>query len=266
MEFLIIYARGGLIILALVTALWLFSLRLQNSSIIDIFWGIGFVILVWVYGSCSPDGYLPRKILISVLVTIWGLRLALTIYKRNIKRGEDFRYARWRSELKDSWWWQSYFKVFLLQGLLLWIISAPLLAAEWSSQPETFTGIDSIALAVWIIGFFFEAVGDWQLSRFQSDPQNRGRVLASGLWRYTRHPNYFGDAVQWWGYYLIAVAAGGIWTIFSPVLMTFLLVRVSGVQLLEKTLKDSKPDYHEYIARTSPFIPLPPRKVRNSKQ
>jgi len=260
MSFLPVFLTLGLIILSLMILLWLVSLVLKNSSIVDIFWGAGFVIVAWAAFLMTPGGYVVRKLLLSGLVTIWGLRLMLHILTRNWGKPEDFRYQVWRKEAGVSWWWRSFFKVFLLQGVLMWIISTPLLAAQYSSQPSRLIWLDLLAVPVWLIGFFFEAVGDWQLVRFKANPANKGKVLSSGVWRYTRHPNYFGDATQWWAYYLIALAAGGWWTVFSPVIMTLFLMRVSGVTLLEKTLKDEKPGYKEYIQTTSEFIPWFPRK------
>jgi len=260
MGFLSIYFTLSLIILGLMILLWLVSLTLKNSSIVDIFWGMGFVITVWVIFLLTPDGFTTRKLLLSGLVTIWGLRLSLHILFRNWGRPEDFRYRAWRDEAGTAWWWRSFFKVFLLQGIILWIVAAPLLAAQLGAQPDYLTWLDILAIPVWLTGFFFEAVGDWQLARFKSDQANKGKVLQTGVWRYTRHPNYFGDAAQWWAYYLVAAAAGGWWTIFSPVIMTTLLMRVSGVTLLEKSLKEEKPGYKEYMARTSEFIPWFPRK------
>jgi steroid 5-alpha reductase family enzyme len=260
MTFLEIYGIGALIILGFMTILWIVSLILRDSSIVDIFWGTGFVIASWAYFALTPDGFPARKWLISVLVTIWGLRLSLHILQRNWGKGEDFRYQKWRAEAGAKWWWRSFFKVFLLQGFLMWIISAPLLAAQISATPARLTILDFIAIPVWAIGFFFEAVGDWQLARFKANPANKGQLLRTGVWRYTRHPNYFGDATQWWAYYLIALASGAFWTIFSPVIMTTLLVRVSGVTMLEKSLKDTKPGYKEYMETTSAFIPWFPRR------
>ena len=188
-----------------------------------------------------------------------GLRLSLYILRRNWGKPEDFRYQKWREESGKRWWWKSLFQVFLLQGLLMWLISTPLLAAHRSAAPDHLTFLDITGLVLWSVGFFFEAVGDFQLSRFRGNPANKGKVLDSGVWRYTRHPNYFGDSAQWWGYYLIAAAAGGWWTVFSPIMMTLLLLRVSGVALLEKTL-ETRPGYREYAQRTSAFIPWFPRK------
>lgn len=256
------FGTSGLVILALVSALWLVSLLLKDSSIIDVFWGTGFVVACWIYFLSTPEGFLTRKTLITLLVTLWGMRLSLYILIRNWGQGEDYRYRRWREAAGKSWWWRSYFKVFLLQGVLLWLISVPLLAAQVSPTPARLTVLDYLAVLIWGIGFFFEAVGDCQLARFKKDPRNQGRLLTSGVRRYTRHPNYFGDATQWWGYYLFALAAGGWWTVFSPLLMTFLLVRVSGVAMLEKRLVENKPGYREYMQCTSAFIPwLPRRKV-----
>ena len=252
------YATTAGIILGFMTILWIASLILKNSSIVDIFWGTGFVIANWAYFFLAPDGSPARKWLISLLVTVWGLRLSFYILRRNWGKPEDFRYQKWREESGKIWWWKSFFQVFLLQGILLWIISAPLLAAH-IYPGGALSVLDGLAILVWAIGFFFEAAGDWQLARFKANPANRGKVMDTGVWRYTRHPNYFGDAAQWWAYYLVALAAGGWWTIFSPILMTTLLVRVSGVALLEKSL-DSRPGYREYIESTSAFIPWLPRK------
>jgi len=243
------------------TLLWLVSLALKNSGIVDIFWGTGFIIVTWVAFVLTPGAGEPRKWLLNVLVTIWGLRLSLHILTRNWGMPEDFRYKAWRNEAGAAWWWRSFFKVFFLQGIILWIVSAPLLASQINSRPGQLIWVDLLAIAVWLTGFYFEAVGDWQLRRFRANPANKNKVLQTGVWRYTRHPNYFGDASQWWAYYLIALAAGGWWTIFSPIIMTTLLMRVSGVTLLEKTLKVEKPGYREYVEKTSEFFPwFPPKK------
>ncbi len=260
MSFLQIYGLAALVVLGFVTALWLLSLILRDSSIVDIFWGTGFIIANGVYLALTPEGLPARKWLVSLLLTVWGLRLSLHILRRNWRKGEDYRYQKWRQEAGPKWWWFSFFKVFLLQGALLWIISVPLLGAQISATPDKLTPLDLVAVLFWAVGFFFEAVGDWQLARFKADPANKGRVLRAGVWRYTRHPNYFGDALQWWAYYVIAAAAGAFWTLYSPIIMTTLLLRVSGVALLEKTLKDTKPGYREYVQTTSAFIPWFPRK------
>jgi steroid 5-alpha reductase family enzyme len=259
MEFIDIYSIALLVILGCMAILWLISLQLKNSSIVDIFWGTGFVVANWVYFVLTPDGFPLRKWLIGILVTIWGLRLSLHILWRNWGKPEDFRYQVWRKEAGTRWWWLSFFRVFLLQGILMWIISASLLAAQWSAKLAHVILFDVLGVIIWGIGFFFEAVGDLQLSRFKADPINKGMIMDRGVWRYTRHPNYFGDSAQWWGYYLIAAFAGGWWTFFSPIMMTLFLLSVSGVALLEKTL-EKRPGYQEYIRETSAFIPWFPRK------
>jgi len=260
MDLLQLFLLSGAAILLLMILLWLLSLALKNSSIVDIFWGTGFVITAWIVFALTPEGALARRLLLCTLVTLWGLRLSLHILVRNWGKPEDFRYRAWREEAGRPWWWKSFFKVFLLQGVLMWIVAAPLVAAQFPGRPAGLTVWDGLGAAVWAIGFTFEAVGDWQLTRFKADPANKGKLLTSGVWRYTRHPNYFGDAAQWWGFFLIAVAAGGWWTIFSPIVMTTLLVRVSGVAMLEKSLATTKPGYREYIETTSAFIPRPPRR------
>jgi len=254
-----VYLLAGLAILSFNTLLWLISLRLQNSSIIDPFWSLLFLIAAVIYYDSSKNGFAERKILLLVLLLLWGIRLAGYLLWRSWGKPEDFRYQKWRAEAGSRWWWQSYFKVFVLQGILAWIISIPLLAAQHNSDSSAWPILDSVAVLVWSIGFFFEAVGDLQLARFRANVENKGKVLNTGLWRYTRHPNYFGEALIWWGYYLLALAAGGFWTIYAPFIMTGLLLRVSGVALLEKTLVDAKPQYRQYIQTTSAFIPRFPK-------
>ncbi len=249
-------------VLAYMTAIWLVSLALRNASIVDAFWGLGFVLLAAVY-FVAGDGFLGRKILITSLVAVWGLRLSFYILWRNWGKGEDYRYQAMREKAGGKFWWVSFLQVFLLQGVLLWLISAPILAAHFYDSPDELTVLDGLGAALWAIGFFFEAVGDWQLAAFKADSNNRGRVMQSGLWRYTRHPNYFGDATLWWGYFVIAAATvDGLWTVFSPVLMTVLLMRVSGVALLEKAQVKTKPQYRSYIESTSAFVPGFPRRRR----
>lgn len=242
----------------MMTALWLLSLALKDSSIVDMFWGTGFVIVTWLFYAFTAEGLVTRKWLLAILVTIWGVRLSLHILVRNWGRGEDFRYRAWREAAGSNWWWRSYFKVFLLQGVILWLLSTPLLAGTLSGKP--LGRLDFLGILLWLTGFLFEAIGDWQLVRFKSDPANKGNVLQSGLWRYTRHPNYFGEAVLWWGYFGFAAAAGAFWTVYSPLLMTYLLLRVSGVAMLERTLVQAKPRYAEYVQRTNAFVPWFPRK------
>lgn len=245
-------------VLTMGTLLWILSLRLRDASIVDIFWGPLFLVLAVVYVALRPDGFVERQLLVLGLVAIWSVRLGTHIAARHAGKGEDERYARWRRQHGDAWPRRSLFQVFWLQGFLAWIISAPLLVAIGS--PEGWGWLDAAGVGLWIIGFTFEAIGDYQLTAFIRDPANRGKTMRSGLWRYSRHPNYFGDAAGWWGLWLIATSAGGWWTIFAPLLMTFLLVRVSGVGLLEQTIADRREGYAEYMATTSAFLPLPPRR------
>lgn len=257
MPFVTIFLMAGALILAMMTLLWLSSLAIEDASIVDIFWGIGFVVVAW-FAFSTAQGYLPRKILTCALTTVWGLRLALHIGIRNRGKPEDFRYAKWREENGPRWWWFSFLQVYLLQGFLMWIVSAPLIAAQTSGFPAILTPFDLIGASLWTLGLLFETIGDLQLTRFKADPSNEGRLLSTGLWKYTRHPNYFGEAVLWWGYYVVALAAGAWWTIFSPILMTWLLLRVSGVPMLERTMR-LKPGYEEYMRKTSTFLPRFPK-------
>lgn len=259
MPFLYLFLLTGGVILVLMTLLWIISLWQKDASIVDIFWGIGFMIIAWLAFLSTPQGYLPRKQLLCILVMIWGLRLAIHIGIRNRGKPEDFRYAGWRLEHGMHWWWYSFFQVFLLQGFLMWLISAPIVAAQTSGFPAILTPLDMIGVLLWSFGFLFESIGDAQMMLFKSKPKNRGMLLTAGLWKYTRHPNYFGEAVLWLGFYMIALAAGRWWTIFSPLLMTFLLVKISGVAMLERTMK-LKPGYEEYMQKTSAFLPWVPRK------
>lgn len=250
---------GGLAILALMTVLWLVSVAVKDASIVDAFWGPGFGVAALAYLAVST-GWPPRQGLSVALTLIWGLRLGVHIFRRNHGKGEDYRYQQFRQHYgPERYWWVSFFQVFLLQGGLMWIISTPLLAAQLSPAPAGWTVWDGLGALLWGVGFAFETIGDWQLARFKADPANKGQVMTRGLWRYTRHPNYFGDACVWWGLWLIACSAPWGWvTVFAPALMTFMLVRVSGVALLEQNMS-RRPGYAAYVARTSAFFPWPPR-------
>jgi steroid 5-alpha reductase family enzyme len=194
-------------------------------------------------------------------VAVWGLRLSIYLAWRNLGKGEDFRYRQFRQQYgPHRYWWISYFQTFLLQGILMWLISAPLLGAQYQGSELKLGWLDMAGVLLWITGFVFEAGGDFQLARFKKDPGNRGRVLSSGFWRYTRHPNYFGDTAVWWGYGLICLAAGSYIPVMGSLLMTALIIKVSGVALLEKSLKEAKPEYREYIEKTSAFFPWFPVK------
>ena len=261
MPFPYLFLITGAVIFGSMTLLWLLSLNLKNASIVDIFWGIGFIIVTWLALAQTPQGSLPRKLLLGILVTIWGLRLAIQIGVRNAGKPEDFRYAEWRTEHGERWWWFSFFQVFLLQGLLMWIISAPVIAAMTSGFPAILIPLDWLGTWIWALGFLFESIGVTQLILLKANTANKERLFTSGFLKYTRHPNYFGEAVLWWGFFMIALASGKWWTIFSPVLMTYLLTNVSGVAMLERTMKQ-KPGYEDYMRKTSAFLPWLPRPHR----
>lgn len=261
MSFPSLFITAGITIFLLMTILWSVSLVLKNAGIADIFWGLGFIATAWLAFSLAPQGYLPRRLAICAMTTIWGLRLALHIGRRNWGKPEDFRYAAWRETNGARWWWWSFFQVFLFQGFLMWIISAPIVAAQTSGFPAILTPLDVLGGSMWAFGLIFEAVADGQLERFKRNPDHKGRLLTSGLWKYSRHPNYFGEAVVWWGFYFVALAAGSWWTLFSPILITWLLLRVSGVAMLERTMK-LKPGYEDYMKNTNAFVPWFPKKRR----
>ena len=253
------YFMGLALVAGLMALLWIVSLVLRDASIVDGFWGLGFVLLAWFY-LLRGDSDAPRQLLVVSAVTVWGLRLSVYIAWRNRGRSEDFRYRAMRERHGPRFAWVSLFSVFLLQALILWIVSAPLFQALQATAPRTSGWLDSVATLLFCAGFLFETVGDWQLARFRADPANRGRVLDRGLWRYTRHPNYFGDALVWWGLTGLALATpGSWWVVVSPLLMTFLLRRVSGVALLEQRMHESKPGFKEYVERTNAFVPWFPR-------
>ncbi len=254
-------AVAGLLTIAGVLSLvWIASVRRRDVGIVDIWWGPGFAILAWQY-CALPGAFRPRPLLLGALITMWGARLAWHIATRHRGAGEDPRYAAIRAGHGAAFWWRSLFLVFWLQAALIWFIALPVLAVGSASRPAPFGVLDAAGLGLFAIGFAFEAIADHQLRRFKAATGNRGKVLDRGLWRYTRHPNYFGDALLWWGLYLLSASApAGPLTIASPALMTFLLMRVSGVTLLEKNLRTSKPEYAAYCARTPAFIPWFPRR------
>lgn len=241
-------------------ALWLVSIVCRDVSIVDPFWGVGFVVVAWLaVGLNWPAS--PRVALITILTTIWGLRLAIYLLRRNWGQGEDRRYAAMRVRHGKRFWWISFFTVFLLQTMLLWFVSLPIQIAAALNSATMLGLVDVSGITLWLIGFFFETISDWQLARFKSDPANSRQVMDRGLWRYTRHPNYFGDFCVWWGLFVIAAAGGAWFTIVSPLLMSLLLLKVSGVALLEGSIADRRPDYLEYRKNTSTFFPWYPTKM-----
>lgn len=255
---LALLTNGSIIILTLVTLLWFYSIYIKNVSIVDIFWGLGFVILNTYY-LLAVDSFTNRQILVLILVSLWGIRLSGYLACRNIGKPEDYRYQQFRQDYgPERYWWFSYFQVFLLQGGLILIVSLPLLAININQSAINW--LDYIAVLVWSLGFVFEAGGDYQLAQFKKNPKNKGKVLRSGFWKYTRHPNYFGDATVWVAYALFCIASGSYWQIMGTIIMILLIVKVSGVAMLERTLKDTKPAYREYIKKTHSFIPWFPKK------
>lgn len=259
MTFLQTFLLAFPVIMALMTAVWVASVILKNASIVDPFWGLGFVLATLFY-FFSVDEITTRSVMVLTLVAIWGLRLSIYLFWRNAGKGEDFRYQNFRKNYGEHrYWWVSFFQVFLLQGILLWLISAPLLGAIYFSDNEL-NAFDYAAILIWIIGFAFEAGGDFQLAKFKSNPANKGKVLDKGFWKFTRHPNYFGDSAVWWGYGLLSIAAGCYLAALGSIMMTALIIKVSGVALLERSLKDTKPQYQDYMRRTNSFFPWFPKK------
>jgi len=247
------------VVLAALTVLWAISVAVRDTSIVDIAWGLAFVLIAWVT-RFTADGWAPRQNLLVALTTIWGLRLALHLARRNLGHGEDPRYASMRRRNGDAWRWRSLFTVFWLQGLLAWIVSLPVQLGQIPDDRGAFAIMAVLGTIVWAVGLGFEAVGDAQLAAFKRDPATAGTVMDRGLWRYTRHPNYFGDACVWWGLFLIAASTPlGSWGVIGAIVMNVLLVRVSGKALLERHMARSRPGYGDYVARTSGFFPRPPR-------
>jgi steroid 5-alpha reductase family enzyme len=254
-----VLAASALLILAFMMALWLLSLRLSDASIADVFWGVGFAAVgLASLALASPSS---RALLLAAMAALWGLRLALHLGRRWRGKGEDRRYQAMRRAWGPRFPVASLFTVFLLQGVLMWVVSLPLQAGAALGDARPLGPIDALGVVTFATGLCFEAIGDAQLARFLADPASAGQVMQSGLWRYTRHPNYFGDALVWWGIGLVAASAGAWWSLAGPALMTVLLLRVSGVALLEKDIGSRRPGYASYVARTSAFLPLPPRRA-----
>lgn len=255
----VLLTSGG-VIAALMAALWALSLVLRDASIVDPFWGLGFAIVAWVSAFVGGGSAADSAPLVA-LTTVWGLRLAAYLAWRNLGKGEDFRYRAMRKRWGDRFPLVSLGTVFGLQGALMWVVSLPVQLGQDPGVGEGLGWLAGAGVAAWAVGLFFESVGDVHLARFKADAANEGKVLDTGLWRYTRHPNYFGDACVWWGLFLVALALGAPWwTAAGPALMSVLLMRVSGVTLLERSLAKRKPGYEEYVRRTSAFFPLPPRR------
>lgn len=248
-------------LLALMSGVWVASVVRRDVSIVDIWWSLAILAAGCVYAS-EADHLTPRRIAVLAAVGLWAIRLAAYLAWRGWGVGEDRRYRAMRAR-RPRFRWSSLFVVFWLQASLAWVISLPLLVGMQGDEPDALRVLDAFGAVLFAVGLGFEVVGDWQMSRFKAEPGSRGRVCDRGLWRYTRHPNYFGEAVLWWGLWCLAGArSGAFWTIVSPLLLTWLLLRVSGVSLLEADLVKGKSAYRDYMARTSAFLPMPPVRGR----
>ena len=247
---------GFVVSLVLMTALWLVSLLAKNVSIVDIFWSLTILSIGWVYFSQS-DLITIRHLVVFAFLHLWAIRLAFYLAWRNWGEPEDKRYRAMRDTHGPGFRWTSLFRVFWVQAVAAWLVSLPLLFVFHAGV--VIRSVEFLATALFLVGFFFEAIGDWQMDRFRSEPNNRGQVCDGGLWRYTRHPNYFGEAVLWWGFWFFALARNApFWSLVSPALLTFLLLRVSGAHLLERSLIKEKPAYGDYVRRTPAFVPWMP--------
>ena len=253
-----LYTIACLIIGIYMGALFILSLIKKDNSIVDIAYGVGFILIAL---SISNFTTLPQ-ILIGACITIWGLRLAIRIYKRNKGKPEDFRYKKWR----ETWKWfktRSFFQIYVLQGAIIIGISSVTIAVN-SNVNHGNPVIILLGLALWLVGFYFEAVGDHELDQFIKNPENKGKIMDKGLWAYTRHPNYFGEVTMWWGLYLIALSTGAWWAIISPVIITYLLLKVSGIPMLEEKYKGNEL-YEAYQQRTNAFFPWKPKRDDTSR-
>jgi len=249
-----------LAVLAVMGVAWLVHLWRGKVSVVDGFWGPGFAVVAWLTYLLT-GGTLERGILLVALVSLWAVRLAAHVTRRNWGKPEDPRYADMRADRPEVFWIRSLVTVFGLQAVLVWILALPLQLGIAASAPPELTWLDLLGLLLWSFGFYWEAVGDEQLYRFKADPANKGRILDTGLWRYTRHPNYFGETVMWWAIFVVACQVpGGAWTGISPLLLTFLLLKVSGVTLTEKKMGERHSELAAYKQRVSPFFPRPPKE------
>ena len=259
MELMSSLGLAALIIFVFMTLAFSIALARKDNSLADVAWGIGFIVVAFVVYFIAGE-FSPVALLVNTLILAWGLRLAIRIYRRNKGKGEDFRYKKWRQDWGKAWIIRSYLQVFLLQGLFMFLISLPVVLVNRDGEAEIGL-LALIGAAVWLLGFMFETIGDYQLDRYMADMANRGKVLDTGLWRYSRHPNYFGEVVQWWGIFIIGLGVEYGWLgIVGPVTISILILKVSGIPLLEKSL-ERNPLYVEYQRRTSVFWPLPPRQT-----
>lgn len=230
----------------------------KNNGLVDGFYGLGYIVLNLICFLLTGTFYL-RQILSTILVVIWGIRLAVYVFKRNIGKPEDYRYQDMRRRWGDKVLLKSFYRIYIFQGIIIILVSTPVLYTNIAS-PTGLVWIDFIGLLVWIFGFYFESIGDYQLQRFKANPENKGKVMDQGLWKYTQHPNYFGEVTQWWGLYILTLSVPfGFITIVGPILITYFIIKVSGIKLLNKRF-DGNDKYAEYKKKTSTFIPRPPKE------
>lgn len=253
------------VVAGMMLCVWTVSLLSKDVSIVDLVWGAGFVVIAWV--SFLITGLpTPQKWIIVGLASLWGLRLSGYLAWRNLGKPEDYRYREMREKHGSGFPLRSLFTVFGLQGMIMWIVSLPLQTGQIQNNQDRIGILAVLGMVLWCIGFLFESIGDWQLARFKSDPANAGQVMDRGLWRYTRHPNYFGDFLVWWGLYCVSFGRGTAWwSVIGPIVMSVFLMRVSGVTLLESSLKTRKKGYEAYIRRTHAFFPFPPKRETTQK-
>jgi len=249
---------AAIIIFTYMTGLFVVALMRKDNSIADIAWGAGFVVVAWCTLVVTGD-FFPRQLLTCSLILIWGSRLSIRIFLRNRGKGEDPRYRKWREEWGRCFIVRSYLQVFLLQSVILLINISPVLIINTTSDAKLVL-LDTLGLLVWITGFLFESIGDWQLDHFLKDPKNRGIIMNRGLWRYSRHPNYFGEITMWWGIFIIALSVPLGWIGFvGPTTITLMIIFVSGIPMTER-LMEKTPGFEEYKRRTSVLIPWFPKK------
>jgi len=244
------------LILGYATFWFAISLIAKRNDIADIAWGLGYILLAAWYWYAFPTS--SRSFLLFLLIFFWGMRLAIHVYTRNKGKKEDYRYKQWRDEWGSWFYIRSFLQVYILQGTLLLLVISPLMIVS-SYEQQALRLLDCIGLGIWIIGFYFETIGDYQLRQFKKDPNNNGKILTTGLWKYTRHPNYFGEVTMWWGIFFIALNSPyGWWAIIGPATITSLILFVSGIPMLEKRYEGNK-EFETYKKKTSAFIPLPPK-------
>jgi steroid 5-alpha reductase family enzyme len=251
-----LFAAAGLMCMG-----WIYSLVKKNVTIADSLWGLGFVLIAWLT-FFRTEGFLALKLIITILVTLWGLRLFSHMITRSRGKAEDPRYGEWRKKHGKSFWFVSLYKVFLVQALFQWCIAFGIQYGQISKMPSSLTLLDLLGVFIWIAGFVIESLADRQLKQFLADPINKGRIMNRKLWKYSRHPNYFGESLMWWGLFFIVLSTPwGLWTIVSPMLINYTLLKLTGVTLMEETQFKGNMEYQQYILQTSSFIPWFPKKT-----